>query len=47
MYYNIEGSLYYNPYLESFEKGKYLIKAVIIENSLEYYVENKLQEEAS
>ncbi|MBD3587994.1 hypothetical protein HC965_01265 [Bacteroides sp. GM023] len=47
MYYDIEGSLYYNPYLESFEKGKYLIKAVIVENSLEYYVENKLQEETS
>lgn len=47
MYYDIEGSLYYNPYLESFEKGKYLIKAVIVENRLEYYVENELQEEAS
>ena len=47
MYYDIEESLYYNPYLESFEKGKYLIKAVIVENRLEYYVENELQEKAS
>lgn len=47
IYCDIEGSLYYNPYFELFEKGKYLIKAVIVENSLEYYVENKLQEEAS
>ena len=47
MYYDIEGSLYYSPYLESFEKGKYLIKTVIVENRLEYYVENELQEKAS
>lgn len=47
MYYDIEGSLYYNPYFESFEKGKYLIKAVIVKNRLEYYVENELQEKAS
>ena len=47
IYCDIEESLYYNPYFELFEKGKYLIKAVIVENSLEYYVENKLQEEAS
>lgn len=47
IYCDIDGSLYYNPYFELFEKGKYLIKAVIVENSLEYYVENKLQEEAS
>lgn len=47
MYYDIKGSLYYSPYLESFEKGKYLIKTVIVENRLEYYVENELQEKAS
>lgn len=46
IYYDIMENLYYNPYFDLFEKGKYPIKAVIVENSLKYYVDNKLQEEA-
>lgn len=47
IYMDIESDLYYNPYFAQFDKGKYLIKAEILENKLQYFINDKSQEEAS
>lgn len=47
IYMDIESDLYYNPYFTQFDKGKYLIKAEIVENELQYFINGKSQEEAS